>query len=157
MLTSLSASNTIFQLEPSHSTMSFALAIKSVLSLFFQASAPSTFLVSPMSPSNSILGFPDNPKSCGFDFIGSIIKSILFLSPKLLDIIVSVGSVSSSQSIIASASSVGLIAMRPIISYAQSPRVSRIAVIPDSNVLGNAFKYSDHFHPPTYSSFNKFC
>ena len=60
-----------------------------------------------MSPSKSILGFPDKPKSCGLDFLGSIIKSILFLSPKLLGIIVSVGSVSSSQSIIASVSSVG--------------------------------------------------
>ena len=43
------ASNTMCQVDPSHSTISLSPAIKSVPFVFFQASGPSTLVSSPIS------------------------------------------------------------------------------------------------------------
>ena len=66
------ASNRIDHLEPSHSTMSFTLATKSVLSAFFQASGPSVLLVLPTSPKSKNL-VPAFFWTVGLNVVGSII------------------------------------------------------------------------------------
>ena len=61
----------MLQAVPLHSTISLALAIKSVLLLFFHASAPSVFEPSPMPLSNSSNLNPTFLRFVGFVFNGS--------------------------------------------------------------------------------------
>ena len=70
------ASNIICQFVPFHSTMSLALATKSILLSPFHASAPSTFCVLPISFSSKTR-FPFCLIALGLNVVGSTIKSTL--------------------------------------------------------------------------------